>query len=66
MPGPRSRHALSAKTPSSSSPRRERRGEAAGRALVATWEASGLPQAAPIGGDVTPARRFSTGNQMPL
>jgi hypothetical protein len=34
------------KTPSSSSPRRERRGEAAGRALVAAWQASGLPQAA--------------------
>jgi len=34
------------KDPSSSSPRRERRGEAAGRALVAAWEASGLPQAA--------------------
>jgi hypothetical protein len=39
MPSPR-------KTPSSSSPRRERRGEAAGRALVAAWQASGLPQAA--------------------
>lgn len=25
-------------------PKRERRGEAAGRALVAAWEASGLPQ----------------------
>lgn len=33
------------KTPSLSSPRRERRSEAAGRALVAAWEASGLPQA---------------------
>jgi hypothetical protein len=39
MPTPR-------KNPSSSSPKRERRGEAAGRALVAAWEASGLPQAA--------------------
>jgi hypothetical protein len=39
MPSPR-------KTPSSSSLRRERRGEAAGRALVAAWEASGLAQAA--------------------
>jgi hypothetical protein len=27
------------------SPKRERRGESAGRALVAAWEASGLPQA---------------------
>lgn len=34
------------KLPSSSSPRRERRGEAAGRALVTAWAASGLPQAA--------------------
>ena len=34
------------KYPSLSSPRRERRGEAAGRALVAAWQASGLPQAA--------------------
>ncbi len=39
MPSPR-------KIPSSSSPKRERRNEAAGRALVAAWEASGLPQAA--------------------
>jgi hypothetical protein len=39
MPSPR-------KNPSSSSPKRERRGEAAGRALVAAWETSGLPQAA--------------------
>lgn len=29
----------------SSLPKRERRGEAAGRALVAAWESSGLPQA---------------------
>lgn len=34
------------KIPSSSSPRRVRRGEVAGRALVAAWKASGLPQAA--------------------
>lgn len=34
------------RTPSPASPRRERRGEAAGRALVAAWQASGLPQAA--------------------
>lgn len=36
----------SRKTSSSSSPRRVRRGEAAGQALVAAWQASGLPQAA--------------------
>ena len=34
------------KSPSSTTSRRERRGEAAGRALVAAWQASGLPQAA--------------------
>jgi hypothetical protein len=34
------------KRSSSSSPQRERRGEAAGRALVAAWQASGLSQAA--------------------
>jgi hypothetical protein len=34
------------KTPSSSFPRRERRGESAGQALVAAWQASGLSQAA--------------------
>lgn len=30
---------------SPSSPKRERRGEAAGRALVTAWQASGVPQA---------------------
>ena len=39
MPFPR-------KTSSSSSPRRVRRSEAAGRALVIAWQVSGLPQAA--------------------
>lgn len=34
------------KSPSSTTARRERRGEAAGRALVTAWQASGLPQAA--------------------
>ncbi len=34
------------KSPSSIPSRRERRGEAAGLALVAAWQASGLPQAA--------------------
>ena len=34
------------KFPSSTSSGRERRGEVAGRALVAAWQASGLPQAA--------------------
>jgi hypothetical protein len=34
------------KSPSPTPSRRERRGEATGRALVAAWQASGLPQAA--------------------
>jgi len=47
------------KLPSSSSGKRERRGEAAGRALVAAWQASGLPQA-------TFARRRGVSAQPPV